>query len=422
MRYIADLHIHSRFSRATSKEMALENIERWAQLKGIDIVGTGDFTHPFWFREIKEKLAPAESGLFRLRSASTGYVPLSCKRPIRFLLSAEISSIYSKNGRLRKIHNLVLVPRIEDASRINERLGHIGNLSSDGRPILGLDSRDLLEIVLETSPNAIFIPAHAWTPHFSIFGSNSGFDKISECFEDLTSYIYAIETGLSSNPPMNWRIKEIDQITLVSNSDAHSPEKLGREANIFEGELSYEYIRGAIIEKEGFRGTIEFYPQEGKYHFDGHRLCRVCLSPGESRKLNNLCPHCGKKLTLGVMHRVEELASRREGFKLRDAPPFYSLVPLPEIIAQVKGVGIGAKGVQEEYFRLLDRLGDEFHILLDVPIKEIEKISSSVLGEAIRRVRKGEIRVSPGYDGEYGRIEVISPHERDNFSQQLSLF
>ena len=422
MKFIADLHIHSRFSRATSKDMTLENIERWAQLKGISVIGTGDFTHPQWFKDIQEKLTPAEEGLFRLRTPSSEYVHPSCQRHIRFILSVEISSIYSKNNRLRKVHNLILVPTLEAATKINTSLSHVGNLSADGRPILGLDSKDLLEICLESSAEVIFIPAHAWTPHFSVFGSNSGFDSMEECFEELSPHIKAIETGLSSDPPMNWRVKALDKLTLVSNSDAHSPEKIGREANIIEGNLTYHHIKKAIERKDGFKGTIEFFPEEGKYHFDGHRLCQALLSPSETKKLNELCPRCGKKVTVGVMHRVEELADRPEGFKLPGAPPYYSLVPLPEIIAQVRGTGTGTKGVAEEYHHLLEKLGDEFKILLEVPVSQIEKISSLVLAEAIRRVREGKIKISPGYDGEYGKIEVITPAERDKFSQQLSLF
>ncbi len=422
MRYIADLHIHSRFSRATSKDMTLENIERWAQLKGVTVMGTGDFTHPVWIKEIKEKLVPAEDGLLKLRSPSAGHVPSSCRTSVRFLLSAEISTIYSKNGRVRKIHDLILVPSIEDALKINARLSRIGNLSADGRPILGLDSKALLEIILEAAPDGIFIPAHAWTPHFSIFGSNSGFNTIQECFEELSTHIWAIETGLSSDPPMNWRVKELDKVTLVSNSDAHSPGKIGREANIFEGDLSYPFIKNAVKEKKGFKGTIEFFPEEGKYHFDGHRLCKTCLSPAETRKLNSLCPVCRKKMTLGVMYRVEELAERKEGFKPPQALPYFSMVPLNEIIAQVRGIGTGTKTVAEEYFWLLEKLGSEFNIVLDVPIKDIEKASSPILAEGIRRVREGKIKVSPGYDGEYGKIEVVTDREREKFDRQLSLF
>ena len=422
MQYIADLHIHSRFSRATSKDMTLENIDRWAQLKGITVIGTGDFTHPVWLKEIKEKLVPAEDGLFKLLSPSPDYIPPSCRKSVRFLLSAEISNIYSKNGRLRKLHNLILVPTIEDASKINAKLSHIGNLSSDGRPILGMDSKLLLEIVLETAPQGIFIPAHAWTPHFSVFGSNSGFDSIKECFEDLSPYICAVETGLSSNPSMNWRVKELDNITLISNSDAHSPAKLGREANILEGDLNYTHIKNAIKERKGFKGTIEFFPEQGKYHFDGHRLCKTCLSPCETRKLNSLCPQCGKKMTRGVMYRVEELACRKEGFKLPGAPPFYSIVPLMDIIAQIKGVGTGTKTVREEYFRLLNNLGSEFNILLDAPIQEIEKAGSKILAEGIRRMREGKIKIFPGYDGEYGKIELIPDREKNKFDRQLNLF
>lgn len=422
MQYIADLHIHSRFSRATSKNMTLEAIERFAQLKGVTLIGTGDFTHPLWFKEIKEKLVPAEEGLFKLKSPSSEYIPASCKRDVRFLLSAEISNIYSKNGRTRKIHNLILVPAIEDAVKINARLGRIGNLSADGRPILGLDSKVLLEIVLGITKEAVFIPAHAWTPHFSIFGSISGFNSISECFEELSSHIKAIETGLSSDPMMNWRVKDLDKITLVSNSDAHSPEKIGREANIFEGKLSYGCIRNAIRERKGFKGTIEFFPEEGKYHFDGHRLCKVCLSPSETRKLKSVCPQCGKKLTIGVMYRVEELAEREGGFKPADALPFHSLVPLMEIMAQVRGVGAGSKAISKEYYSLLENLGSELSVLMDAPIEDIERSGSPLIAEGIRRMRERKIRLSPGYDGEYGKIEVLSEKEKDSFDRQLTFF
>lgn len=422
MEFIADFHVHSYLSRATSPEMKLENIERWAKLKGLNLIATGDFTHPEWFKEIKEKLMPTEEGLFKLKQSSPDYVPPACRRDIRFILSGEISCIYSKNGRLRKVHNLILLPSLASAENINRSLSRVGNLSADGRPILGLDSKDLLAMALEIEPETIFIPAHAWTPHFSVFGSNSGFDSIEECFEELSPHILTIETGLSSNPPMNWRIKALDKIALVSNSDAHSLEKIGREANIFEGDLNYNFIKKALKEKKGFKGTIEFFPEEGKYHFDGHRLCRTSLSPAETKKLKSLCPGCGKKVTIGVMHRVEELADRPEGWELPGAPSYYSLVPLMEIISQVKDTGTKTKTVTEEYHRLLEKLGPEFNILLKAASSEIEQAGSPLLATAILRMREGKINVFPGYDGEYGRIEVISARERENSSPQLSLF
>ncbi|OGW67365.1 MAG: DNA helicase UvrD, partial [Nitrospirae bacterium RIFCSPHIGHO2_02_FULL_40_19] len=308
MKFIADLHIHSPYSRATSKDMEIENLNRWAQLKGLTVVGTGDFTHPKWLVNLQEKLESAEDGLFRLKpeyeSSMVEEVPSSCRRDVRFILSAEISCIYSKNGRTRKVHNLLLVPTFAEAAKINAALSKIGNLKSDGRPILGLDSKVLLNIALDTSPDVLFIPAHAWTPHFSVLGSNSGFDSLEECFEELTSHIYAIETGLSSDPPMNWRLSGLDRVALISNSDAHSPAKLAREANIFDTELSYKGIYNAIKSNnnKNFIGTIEFFPEEGKYHFDGHRDCKRRMHPSDTRQNNGLCPKCGKKVTIGVMH------------------------------------------------------------------------------------------------------------------------
>ncbi|BCB95325.1 helicase UvrD [Dissulfurispira thermophila] len=387
--------------------MSPENLWRWAQLKGISIIGTGDFTHPKWFKELNEKLQSADNGLFMLRSdLMTNDIPDLCKAEVFFILTAEISCIYSKNGKTRKIHSLIFTPNFADAAKINIALSKIGNLNTDGRPILGLDAKELLKIVLNESPDSMLIPAHAWTPHFSIFGAASGFDYFEECFEELTPHIYAIETGLSSDPLMNWRLSALDKITLISNSDAHSPKKIGREANIFDIEISYKSITDAIKTKNGFIGTIEFFPEEGKYHYDGHRACGISMSPKETIKNNYLCPVCGKEVTIGVMHRIERLADREEGFRPKDAPPFYSIIPLPEIIADVLKIGVNSKKVDKDYQDILNKLGSEFKILMDIPIKDIEQANYSLLAEAISQMRKGDVYIAPGYDGEYGKIKL----------------
>ncbi len=406
--FIADLHIHSRYSRATSPDMSPENIWKWAQLKGITVIGTGDFTHPKWSDELRKKLEPTGSGLFRLKKEfQTDEIPDSCRQDVFFILSAEISCIYSKNGKTRKIHFIVFAPDFADVAKINAELSRIGNLSADGRPILGLDAKELIKIVLNISPEAMLVPAHAWTPHFSVFGAASGFDSLEECFEDLTPHIHAIETGLSSDPAMNRRLSALDKITLISNSDAHSPAKIGREANIFDTEIFYKAMMDALKTKKGFSGTIEFFPEEGKYHYDGHRLCNISLSPKETIKHNYLCPVCSKKVTVGVMHRVEKLADREEDFKLKGAPPFYSIIPLPEIIAEVLKVGVSSKKVNNVYQNLLQKLGSEFKILMDAPLDEIERAGSPLLREAISMMRSGNVHIAPGYDGEFGKIKIF---------------
>jgi uncharacterized protein (TIGR00375 family) len=403
--------------------MSPESIWKWAQLKGISVIGTGDFTHPEWFKELNEKLESTGNGLFMLRKDfRTNDIPDSCKADIFFMLTAEISCIYRKNRRTRKIHLILFVPDFSSATKINIALAKIGNLNADGRPILGLDAKELLKIVMTEAPNAMLIPAHAWTPHFSIFGAESGFDSFEECFEELTPYIYAIETGLSSDPPMNWRLSELDRITLLSNSDAHSPSKIGREANIFDTEISYKAIMEAIKTRKGFVGTIEFFPEEGKYHYDGHRTCGISLTPKETLKHNYLCPVCGKRVTIGVMNRVEKLADRENGFKPKGSPSFHSIIPLPEIIAEVLKVGVNSKAVDKEYQSLLQKLGSEFKILMDVPLKDIEQASSSLIMDAISRVRKGDVYIAPGYDGEYGKIKIFEAVERKKIKGQSMLF
>ena len=422
MRFLADLHIHSRYSRATSKDMSPEGVGKWAQLKGIRVIGTGDFTHPQWFQELGEKLEPTGNGLFTLNKEFPATdVPGSCKAEVSFLLSAEISCIYSKNGRTRKVHALVLAPDFNAAGRINAALGSIGKLSSDGRPILGLDAKELLRIVLDVSPDALFIPAHAWTPHFSVFGSASGFDSLEECFEELTPHILAIETGLSSDPPMNWRLSALDRITLISNSDAHSPSKIGREATIFDAEIAYGPIKDAIKTRKGFVGTVEFFPEEGKYHFDGHKACGVSLSPAETRQHGETCPLCLKKVTVGVMHRVDKLADRVEGYRPDSAPIFHSLIPLQELIAETLKVGASSKKVAKAYHALLEQLGNEHSILMNSPLDVIERAGSPLLREAVARMRAGNVRIVPGYDGEYGKVRTFVDRERNEAKWQMQL-
>ncbi len=428
MKLIADLHIHSHYSRATSKDLNFEHLTKWAQMKGVHIVGTGDIAHPGWLQEMREKLEPAEEGLFKLKDeylpAVQKEVPNACQAPVRFMLAGEISNIYKKNDKVRKIHNVVFLPSFEAVEKFQTELEKIGNIRSDGRPILGLDARDLLEIVLETDPQAHFIPAHIWTPWFSLFGSKSGFDAIEECFEDLTPHIFALETGLSSDPPMNWRWSALDRFTLVSNSDAHSPAKLAREANIFHTELSYPAIFDALKtgDSQTFRGTIEFFPEEGKYHYDGHRKCGICWDPKTTLQHKGICPVCGKPVTVGVMHRVELLADREEGGRPEKVHPFHSLIPLPEVIGEVLGVGAASKRVKKNYQQLLSQLGSELFILMDAPLEDIRRIGGERLAEAIRRMRKGEVNVQAGYDGAYGVIKVLVNETKALTSSQIDLF
>ncbi|MGD8285167.1 MAG: UvrD-helicase domain-containing protein [Desulfobacterales bacterium] len=428
MKFIADLHVHSKFSRATAKNLDLENLYMAAQLKGVTVVGTGDFTFPAWFAELREKLEPAEPGLYKLKKEVAKFcdaaVPEICRRQVRFILATEISNIYKKNGKTRKNHNLVLVPDLDTAERFNAKLDRIGNIKSDGRPILGLDARDLLEILLETSHKSFLIPAHIWTPWFSILGSKSGFDSIEECFEDLTSQIFAVETGLSSDPPMNWRISDLDNLTLVSNSDAHSPSNLGREANLFNTQLSYSGLKLALQtgDPETFLGTFEFYPEEGKYHLDGHRKCKMRLWPEKTMNYNGKCPVCGKPLTIGVLYRVEELADRHKGEKPQKHHCYYSIIQLVDILSQILKVGVNSKKVKTAYHNALVKLGSEFDILHTLKPDAIERAGIPLLGEAIRRMRKKEIDVLPGYDGEYGRIKIFKPDEHEQLLGQKPLF
>jgi len=415
MKFIADLHIHSKYSRATSPEMNVESLNKWAKIKGIKVLGTGDFTHPEWLKTLKEKLEPAEAGLYKLKKSDSG---------TRFILNVEISSVYAKGNRVRKIHNLVFAPSFEIVEKINTQLGWIGNLSSDGRPTLGLDAKELIKIVLGVSEDCFLVPCHMWTPWFSLFGSKSGFDSIEECFEEYSKYIFAGETGLSSDPAMNWRLSSLDRITLISNSDAHSPGKLGREVNVFDTDLSYEGIKEAIRSKDPgkFLFTVEFYPQEGKYHYDGHRKCGVSLSPQESKKYNDICPVCGKPLTIGVLNRVERLADRPEDFKPENCIPFKSLIPLLEVVAESIGMTTAAKKVEEHYNGLIEKFGNEFKILLDVSQSELQGAALPEIAEGIIKAREGKVYIEPGHDGVYGKISIFSEGERKKLTKQETLF
>ena len=424
MRMVADLHLHSHYSRATSRDLTLASLHRAALLKGISLVGTGDFTHPGWRAEIEEQLEEAEPGLFRLipeiRRQVERDLPPACRGEVRFVLQVEISNIYKKDGRTRKNHNLVFAPTLEVARAISERLAAIGNVASDGRPILGLDARDLLEITLEADPRAFLIPAHVWTPWFSMLGSKSGFDSVEECFGDLASEVFAAETGLSSDPPMNWRLSQLDRLTLVSSSDAHSAGKLGREANLLDIEPGYEPLRQALRTREGFLGTIEFFPEEGKYHLDGHRKCDLRLEPEQTRELGGRCPRCGEKLTVGVLSRVADLADRPSGYRPEGAADFVSLVPLAEVVAEVCGVGPGSKQVRGMVDRLHRDVGAELGLLREAPLEDLRRVGGEPLAEAVRRMRAGELAIDAGYDGQFGTVRIFAPGERDHLAGQMA--
>lgn len=426
MKFIADLHIHSHFSMATSKKLTPEYLDYWAKLKGIKIVGTGDFSHPGWTNELKEKIEPAEPGLFKLKDE------FKIKNPVqetninapRFMLTAEISNIYKKNGKVRKIHNVILAPNFEIVDKIQQKLSNLNfNITSDGRPILGLDAKHLLEMCLEISDEIFFIPAHIWTPWFSALGSKSGFNSMEECFEDLSKHIYALETGLSTDPALNWMCSFLDRYTLISNSDAHSPEKLGRNANLFDTDVNYYSITDALkTGDERFTGTFDMFPQEGKYHYDGHRKCNVCWDPVETMKHHGICPVCGKKVTIGVVNRIVELSDRVNIQERPNRKPFYSIIPLPEILAEIEGVGEKSQKIQKQYEQLIAKAGSEFNILHFLSIDKIKEIGGDVLGEAIRRMRNHQIIIKEGFDGEYGEIKVFRPDESKIFEDKSALF
>ncbi len=423
MEVIADLHIHSRFSIATGQEADLEHLDLWGRYKGVQVVGTGDCTHPGWLKELEERLEPAAPGVYELKPSRR--LPLNLKGPqwegvppVRFLFTGEISAIYKKGGHTRKVHLLVLLPSLEAAQKLSLRLGRLGNVTSDGRPILGLDARHLVELALEIDPDTLVIPAHIWTPWFSVLGAKSGFDTLTECFEDLVEHIYALETGLSSDPAMNWRVSQLDPFLLVSNSDAHSPQKIAREANIFLTAPTFPDLRRALVTREGFAGTLEFFPEEGKYHLDGHRKCGLSLTPEEARREQDRCPKCGRPLTGGVLHRVLDLADRAPGEPPPGARPYESLVPLPEVLSQILGVNPGSKKVSRGYFRLLERFGPELTILRRVPLTELAAAGLPLLAAALNKVRSGRVNLDPGYDGEYGKVRLFTPDELERLRGQ----
>ncbi|HRY28708.1 MAG TPA: endonuclease Q family protein [Elusimicrobiota bacterium] len=417
-KFVADLHIHSPYSRACSKDLRPESLYRWCQLKGVAVLGSGDFTHPAWFAELRDKLRPAEEGLFELKpelaEKVNGEIPPTCRAPVRFLLEVEISCIYKKAGRVRKVHHLIYAPSFEVAGRLRESLEKIGNLRSDGRPILGLDSKDLLKRVRDVSDRAYLIPAHAWTPHFAVFGSESGFDSLEECFDELAPEIFALETGLSSDPPMNRRVSGLDRLSLISNSDAHSPEKIAREANFFDAPFSYEGIFDALRRRPGGRltATFEFFPEEGKYHLDGHRKCQTRLTPKETQEKGGLCPVCAKPVIVGVLSRVEKLADREAGKKPSSASAYESLVPLKELLSETLDVGPGSRKVDAAYHRLLSLFGNELFVLRELPPGRLEAEGFSLLALVLTRMREGKADIRPGYDGEYGVVSFLRPEDR----------
>jgi DNA helicase II / ATP-dependent DNA helicase PcrA len=415
MPFVADLHIHSRYSRACSRDCDLEHLAWWAARKGIGLIGTGDLCHPAWAEEIRTKLVPAEPGLFRLRPDLERDVlatlPASVRTPVRFQLSVEISTIYKRDEKTRKVHHLLYAPDLGVAAELTRRLDRIGNISSDGRPILGLDSRDLLETLLDSGEGGYLVPAHVWTPWFAALGSKSGFDSVADCYADLAGHIFAIETGLSSDPAMNHRVSALDRYRLVSNSDAHSPPALGREATVLSCDLSYEGVRGALETGAGLDGTIEFFPEEGKYHLDGHRTCDVRLEPAETRARDGRCPVCAKPVTVGVLHRVEALADRAPGYVPAGAPGWRCLVQLPQVVGELIGVGPKSKAVRAAVDRLVDRFGPELGILSDVPPADVDAVGPPGLSEALRRLRAGEVVLAGGYDGEYGVVRLFEPKE-----------
>lgn len=425
MSFIADFHMHSKYSRACSKNLDLPHTHAWAQLKGVDLITVADFTHPKWFATLTEELEEIDEGIYGLKKEFQGpadvFVPARCQRPVRYILTTEISLIYKKGGKVRKIHHIVLAPNLKTVAKINQELGHRGNLNSDGRPILGLDSKDLLKILLDISSEIQLIPAHIWTPHFALLGSKSGFDSVEECFEELSDHICALETGLSSDPAMNWRLSALDKYVLVSNSDAHSAQKMGREATIFDTECNYPAILKALRnDHEKVVGTIEFFPEEGKYHADGLRDEKLVWMPEETRQHQGLSPTSQRPVTVGVLHRVMDLADQAERRRPERARPYWNIIPLPEIVAELFGVTVGSKRVTEKYWSLFAELGPEFFILKEAEISAIAAVDEK-LAEAIERMRAGKVQVRPGYDGEYGVIKIFGEGELKERGQ-ISMF
>jgi uncharacterized protein (TIGR00375 family) len=415
MSFYADLHLHSRYAWATSRNADLSELAFWARRKGITLLGTGDFTHPAWFGQLHEGLVPAEPGLYRLRDeldrAVVERLPPSCHGPLRFLLAVEVSTAFRRDGRSRRMHHLVYVPDLEAAAGLNDRLGRIGTLEEDGRPTLAMDAKDLLGAVLDSGDGAYLVPAHVWTPWVGVLSATTGFDSIEACYGELARHVFAIETGLSSDPPMNWRVSALDRFRVVSYSDAHAPSRLGREASELDTELDYFAVRRALETGAGFLGTVELFPEEGRYHLSGHKRCGVRMEPGEARKARMRCPVCGKRMTMGVLQRVEDLADRPEGARPDGTAGCRSLVPLPELVAEVAGVTQSSKTVRQTYEAMLERLGPELPILERLPLDAIDQAGFPAVAEAIGKVRRGEVVRSPGFDGEYGSIRLAHAAE-----------
>ncbi len=410
MRLISDLHIHGRFSRACSKDITIPNLEKYAKIKGVNLLGTGDFTHPLWLKELKGNLEDDGNGILKTKSG------------FNFVLQTEISLIYSQGGKGRRIHNIVLAPNFEVVSQINDALGKRGRLDYDGRPIFNIPCPEFVDMMMHISKDIEVIPAHIFTPWFALFGSNSGFDSLKECFQDQTKHVHAIETGLSSDPSMNWRLSQLDNISILSFSDSHSfwPWRIGREATIFDLDLSYKNLLKAIRTGEGLSATVEVDPNFGKYHLTGHRLCNVKLTPKESLKLDNICPKCGKPLTVGVLQRVEQLADRPEGFKPKNAKPFYSVIPLSEILATILGKAVSTKVVWGEYNKLISSFGSEFNVLLHTSFDDLKKVTNEKIADVLIKNRNHEISISAGYDGVYGK-PVIDAVKLKQIKSQKSL-
>ncbi|HNS33104.1 MAG TPA: endonuclease Q family protein [bacterium] len=407
--YIADFHIHSRYSRATSKNMELDELARWAAYKGINLLGSADFTHFLWYHELKEKLVETDrEGIYSYKG-------------IDFILTTEVSHIYEKHGRTKKVHNLIFLSSVENAGRFNRILERYADLNSDGRPILTVDAKEIVKLVFDADEKGFVVPAHIWTPHFSVFGSNSGFDAIEECFEDMTNEIFALETGLSSDPAMNWMVSALDRFSLISNSDAHSPWKIGREANVFDAPFSFDELRSILKYRNSkrFLYTVEYFPEEGKYHFDGHRNCNICFSPEESLEKGNLCPVCGRKLTVGVLHRVKELSDRNYGEKHRYSIPFKKIIPLSQIIGFSMNKSADSISVRNRLIEILNVAGNEFSVLIETPLKELAGRMDENTLNLLSSMRKGEVEIKPGYDGEFGKIEISVESDKSSDTQSL---
>jgi uncharacterized protein (TIGR00375 family) len=417
MKFIADFHIHSPYSRATSKQLTPEWLDYWAKIKGIDLLGTGDCIHPAWLDELEDKLVPAANGLYTLKPSSCitqELPPVLAHKKVHFALTTELSSIYKKNGAVRKVHTVCVFPDFKAARQMQSKLARVGNITADGRPILGLDATHILEMVLEIGRGSFLFPAHIWTPWFSVLGSRSGFDTPDECFEELTEHIFCVETGLSSDPPMNRRCSFLDKFRLISNSDAHSPEKLGREANMFDADFSFDGIVRALKDDDGFLGTIEFFPEEGKYHLDGHRKCDICWDPDQTKAHNGRCSVCGQPVTKGVLSRVIERADRANPDAFYGKQTFLSITPLPSLVSEVLNKkNTTSKAVRNEYRRIISSLGAEFDILLFRALDEIKEQAGERISEGIRRLRAGRVHIEAGYDGEFGTIKVFDQQERE---------